>query len=87
MSTPVVPRGTDQGKEPRTIWRKKERSSSSKEGNSVAQRREGGARLTQITAVYLGVSGAEWNSPQIHSSHSYAFSLMIWPLQQVSDHT
>lgn len=59
-----------QGKEPRTIWRKKERRGSSKEGNSVPQRGERGSRLTQVTAVYLGVSGTEWNIPQIHSSHS-----------------
>lgn len=37
--------------------------------------------------VYLGVLGAEWNALQIYASHSYPFSLMLRPLQQVSDYT
>lgn len=85
---PCGPRGTGQ----RTLVSSPEPYGGRKEQFSQGmkfcpQKRGRGTGQTQGTAIYRGVLGAEWNVPHIHSSHSYPFPLMIWPLQQVSDHT
>lgn len=68
MSTPVAPEGQSRvlGSVAQNHMKEKW-SSSPKEGRSVPRKRDRSAGQTQVSTVYLGVSGTEGNVLQIHS--------------------